>query len=302
MNIPQILKQGDQIAIVAIGKKISFDEIKKSIETFENWGLKVQISKTIGAGENYLAGSDELKIKEVQSYIDNPEIKAIMFARGGYGAVRIIDRIDFSPLLKKHKWLVGFSDVTVLHNHINSKLKLASIHGIMPVFFEKATTSSIDSCKNVLFKGNMDYNFTSKNSTILNQGSCEGEIIGGNLSIIYSLCGSTSSLDTKGKILFIEDLFEPTYHIDRMLQNLKRNGMFDKLKGIIIGSFTDIDQGNPTFCKDIETIFNSYFSHLNIPVINHFPSGHINDNHALIFGQKVTMKVTKESISINTVN
>ena len=287
MNIPENLKQGDQIAIVAIGKKISFDEIKKSIETYESWGLKVQISKTIGAGENYLAGSDKLKTTELQSYINDPQIKAIIFARGGYGAVRIIDDINFSPLLEKNKWLIGFSDVTVVHNHVNTIFKLASVHGIMPVFFEKATAASIESCKNVLFNGTMNYDFNAKNSTLIKEGTCEGEIVGGNLSIINSLCGSTSSLNTRDKILFIEDLFEPLYHIDRMLQNLKRNGMFDELAGVIIGSFTDIDQGNPAFSKDIETIFNTYFSHLIIPIFSNFPSGHINDNRALIFGQKV---------------
>ncbi|MFT6716178.1 MAG: muramoyltetrapeptide carboxypeptidase [Saprospiraceae bacterium] len=302
MNTPENLKSGDEIAIVAIGKKISFPEIEKSIKFYESWGLKVNVSKTIGVGDSYLAGSDELKISELQSYINNPKIKAIMFARGGYGAVRIIDSIDFSPLIENNKWMVGFSDVTVIHNHLNSQLNLASVHGIMPVFFEDASDGSIDSCKKALFNGVMNYEFTLENSALTTDGEGEGEIVGGNLSIIYSLCGSASSLNTKEKILFIEDLHEPLYHIDRMLQNLKRNGMFEGLAGIIIGRFTHIDLGTPSFSDAIETVFKAYFKNLNIPICFGFPSGHIDNNHALIFGQKVKMQVSNNNISIKTLN
>lgn len=302
MNTPQVLKSGDEIAIIAIGKKISPSEIEKAVTTYEAWGLKVTVSKTIGAGTQYLAGSDQLKTTELQAYINNPNVKAIIFARGGYGAVRIIDNIDFSPLLKNTKWLVGFSDVTVLHNHLNSTLKLATVHGIMPVFFPNATSESIESSKEVLFKGKMDYHFYSENKALINEGSCESEIVGGNLSIIYSLCGSESQLKTKNKILFLEDLFEPLYHIDRMLQNLKRNGMFDDLAGVILGSFTDIDKGNPTFSTDIESVFKEYFGDLDIPIFDDFPSGHINNNHSLILGQKVKMHVTNKDIYIKTLN
>jgi muramoyltetrapeptide carboxypeptidase len=302
MKTPQVLKSGDEVAIIAIGKKIALSEIEKAITRYEAWGLKVNVSKTIGAGTQYLAGSDQLKTTELQLYINNPNIKAIVFARGGYGAVRIIDSIDFSPLLKQPKWLVGFSDVTVLHNHLNSSLKLATVHGIMPVFFPQATSESIESCKEVLFKGEMDYCFNCENTALYHEGSCEGEIVGGNLSIIYSLCGSASQLKTKNKILFLEDLFEPLYHIDRMLQNLKRNGMFDELAGVIIGSFTDIDKGNPAFSTDIESVFKEYVGHLDIPIYSGFPSGHINNNHSLILGQKVKMQVTSKDILIKTLN
>lgn len=302
MNTPPNLKQGDRIGIIAIGKRIDLHEIQKAITVYESWGLSVTVGKTIGAGSHYLAGDDNLKIKELQSFIDDPQIKAIIFARGGYGAVRIIDEINFSPLYKHPKWLVGFSDVTVVHNHLSSNYNGMSVHGIMPVFFPTATNSSIESCKKALFDGAMDYQFSSESDSLVLDGECSAEIIGGNLSIVYSLCGSKSQLKTKNKILFLEDLCEPLYHVDRMLQNLKRNKILDELSGIIIGSFTDIDQGKPAFSKDINSLFKEYFGTLNIPVYSNFPSGHIDDNHTLIFGQKVKMKVQNNSISIKSLN
>jgi muramoyltetrapeptide carboxypeptidase len=302
MSIPKNLKSGDKVAIIAIGKKISRKEIEPAITAYKSWGLNIVISKTIDSGENYLAGTDELKTFELQSYINNPSIKAIIFARGGYGAVRIIDKIDFSPLTKNNKWLVGFSDVTVIHNHLNTNFNLTTVHGIMPVFFKDATTSSIESCRKVLFEGNMDYNFSNPDDELIQKGRCEAVIVGGNLSIIYSLCGSKSQLKTDGKILFIEDLHEPMYHIDRMLQNLKRNGLFDNIVGLIIGSFTNIESGDPKFANDLQSVFQNYFEPLQIPIFSNFPSGHINDNHSLIFGQKVTMEVLNDRILIKSLN
>lgn len=299
---PIPLKKGDSIAILAIGKKITLSEIKEAITVYESWGLQVKISSTIGSGTHYLAGTDELKASEFQSYINDPKIKAIIFARGGYGAVRIIDKIDFSPLIKQNKWLVGFSDVTVVHNHLNSYHNLTSIHGIMPVFFPTASNASIHSCRRLLFEGQMSYKFSSAQKNLIKEGVCEGEIVGGNLSIIYSMCGSRSQLKTANKILFLEDLYEPLYHLDRMLQNLKRNKMLEELAGVIIGSFTNIDKGNPLFADEINDVFREYFQDLNIPVYSNFPSGHIDDNHALIFGQKVKMEVRNQTISIKTVN
>jgi len=302
MSIPKRLAAGDKVAIIAIGKKISEAEIEPAVSVYKSWGLSIVISRTIGAGENYLAGHDELKVSELQSFINDSSIKAIVFARGGYGAVRIIDNIDFSPLLISNKWLVGFSDVTVIHSHLNSNFNLATVHGIMPVFFNDASAPSIESCRKVLFEGNMNYNFSSVDKVLIKEGTCQGEIVGGNLSIIYSLCGSSSQLKTDGKILFIEDLFEPLYHIDRMLQNLKRNGLFDNIAGLIIGSFTDIEQGDPKFANDLQSVFRSYFEPLQIPIFSNFPSGHINDNHSLIFGQKVNMEVLNDKILIKSVN
>lgn len=306
MIIPKKLKNNDKVVVIAAGKKISSKEISIAVNQYENWGLKVVVSKTIDVGNNYLAGSDELRISELQKYLDDKNVKAIIFARGGYGAVRIIDKIDFSNFIKHPKWLIGFSDVTVFHNHVNSKFNIASIHGIMPVFFPTASKEAIDSSKKCLFENKFSYEFTNSNKnpreTLIKEGFCTAEIVGGNLSILYSLCGSDSQLNTDGKILFIEDLFEPLYHIDRMLFNLKRNHFFDNIKGLIIGSFTDIELGTPNFSSSITAVFKDHFQDLNIPIYSNFPSGHINDNHALIFGQKTSMKVKNNSIFLKSEN
>lgn len=306
MIIPEKLKKNDKVVVIAAGKKITSEEISNAVHHYQNWGLKVLISKTIGVGNNYLAGSDELRITELQKYLDDETVKAVIFARGGYGAVRIIDKIDFSNFIKYPKWLIGFSDVTVFHNHINAKFNIATIHGIMPVFFPTATLEAINSSKKCLFENKFNYEFTSQNNnsddTLIKEGFCTAEIVGGNLSILYSLCGSDSQLNTDGKILFIEDLFEPLYHIDRMLFNLKRNHFFDNLKGLIIGSFTDIELGNPFFNNSITSVFKEHFNDLNIPIFSEFPSGHINNNHAIIFGQKTSMKVKNNSIILKSEN
>lgn len=302
MITPSKLKKDDQIAIVAAGKKISSAEIQTAVNLYESWGLKVVIGKTIDAEDFYLAGNDELRRSDVQRFINDSSIKAIIFARGGYGAVRIIDQLDFTPLLTAPKWLVGFSDVTVFHNHVNTNLNLPTIHGMMPVFFPSATENAISSNYKVLFENEMNYSFNMKDNSVSKNGITQAEIVGGNLSILYSLCGSDSQLNPAGKILFIEDLFEPLYHIDRMLHNLKRNNFFKDLKGIIIGRFTDIEKGNPAFQKNIESVFNLHFSKLEIPIAYDFPSGHINNNHSLIFGQKADFEVRNTLVSIKSIN
>ncbi len=298
-NNPKRLSVGDKIAIIALGKTVSLDEIKQAAATYQSWGLEVVLGKSIGAKDRYFAGSDELRTNDFQSFLNDSTVKAIVFARGGYGAVRIVDQIDFSPLQKHPKWLIGFSDVTVIHNHLNN-FSIPTVHGTMPIFFESATPNSIQSNKEAVFNASVDYNFTS--SDYCKDGECIGEIVGGNLSIIYSLLGSNSQIETKNKILFIEDLGEHLYHIDRMLQNIARNGLLSRLKGIIIGSFTNLQLGNPVFCDSVEDIFKEYFEKLNIPIFSGFPCGHIDDNHSLIFGQKTKMKVLNQKITLHTVN
>ena len=299
MHLPEKLKTGDKIAIIASGKKITLSEISKSISFYEDWGLKVIVGKSIGAENAYFAGSDELRKNDLQQYLNDPEIKAIFFARGGYGMVRIIDDINFTIFNQNPKWLIGFSDVTVLHNHINKTTP--TIHGIMPVFFETATHASIESIKPILFEHKMNYSLESKLSEYNKNGECVAEIIGGNLSIIYALCGSPSAIDTTGKILFLEDLGEYLYHIDRMLQNLKRNGLFKNLSGLIVGSFSDMKDGVPNFAKSAEALIYSYVKDFSFPVFMDFPAGHINNNHALVFGEKVKMKVDKNKINLSLI-
>ena len=297
---PPLLKVGDQVAIIATGKQISSLEIEDAKTCFESWGLKVRIGASIGLTHHYLAGKDSDRLADLQQAIDSSEIKAIFFARGGYGTMRILDAVNFEGLQKKPKWLVGFSDLTILHTHIQNSFPLVTIHGIMPVFFPSATTASIQSLKNLLFKGVMHYEIEVHNNWCTS-GEVEGKITGGNLAMLSSAVGSESALNCKEKILFIEDLFEYHYKIDRMLQTLQRAGNLEGVKGLIVGSFTHMEQGNPAFESDLAAVILPYFKPLNIPIVWDFPSGHIDDNRALFLGKETKMKVENKKIILTSV-
>lgn len=295
---PDFLTPGDKIGIVAFAKKITFEEIQPAIKTFENWGLEVVIGDTIGSEHNQFSGDDNYRRTDIQKMLDNPEIKAIISARGGYGCVRIIDEIDFSSFLKRPKWLIGFSDITVFHVHINTLFNIPTVHATMPVFFPENTLESLDSFRQIIMLGSMEYQIQSSAKELCKEGTAKGQLIGGNLSILYSLCGSVSLGETNGKILFLEDLSEYIYHVDRMLQNLKRNGFFNNIAGLIIGGFTEMKDSPVPFGKTSEKILFDLCGELNIPIFTNFPAGHIYDNRALIMGQTVEMEVTKNSLKL----
>jgi muramoyltetrapeptide carboxypeptidase len=219
--------------------------------------------------------------------MDNPNIKAIWCVRGGYGTVRMIDLLDFTKFKQSPKWVVGFSDVTVLHSHLNN-LGFASIHGIMPVSV-KATEEAKESLRKALFGETLEY--TVPCEPMNRYGSAKGELVGGNLSILYSLLGSSSAIDCTDKILFMEDLDEYLYHIDRMMMNLKRNGCLESLKGIIVGGMTKMHDNEIPWGKNALEIIDDVTKPYNIPVIYNFPAGHSADNHALILGKQVTLEV-----------
>jgi muramoyltetrapeptide carboxypeptidase len=295
---PPLLQPGDKIGIVAFAKKITLKEIQPAVKTFEDWGLKVVIGETIGSEWNQFSGDDEHRRVDIQKMLDNTEIKAIISARGGYGCVRIIDKIDFSFFTENPKWLIGFSDITVFHAHINSNFNISTIHGTMPVFFKENTLESINSLRDIILKGSMKYQIKSTKNKLCQDGKAKGQLIGGNLSILYSLCGSNSLGKTMNKIVFLEDLSEYTYHIDRMLQNLKRNCFFKNIAGLIIGGFTKIKEGKIPFGKTPEEIIFQLCKELDIPIFTNFPAGHINDNRALVFGNDIEMKVDKNELSL----
>ncbi len=297
--LPPKLKSGDKIGIAAFAKKISFSEIQSSISVFKSWGLEVVVGQTIGADWNQFGGNDEMRKNNIQSMIDDPEIKAIISARGGYGSVRIIDDIDFSSFKEHPKWIIGFSDVTTFHSHIHNNYSIPTLHATMPVFFPSNSEESINSLKSVLMDEVMEYNESSTYNDLCKTGEATAEIVGGNLSILYSNCGSESSIDTSGKILFLEDLCEYLYATDRMLQNLKRNKYFENLAGVIIGSFSDMKDGTVPFGKTVEEMVFDYVKHLDIPIFTGFPAGHINDNKALILGEKVNMVVDNNVLNLN---
>ena len=286
MIIPPYLKKGDTVAIVATARKNIEDNLQPAISWLKNWGLEVVIGKTIGLDKNQLAGTDEERAADFQTQLDNPNIKAIWCVRGGYGTVRMIDLLDFTKFKQNPKWIVGFSDVTVLHSHLNN-LGFASIHGIMPVS-SKATEEAKESLRKALFGEPLAY--TVPCDTMNRYGKAKGELVGGNLSILFSLLGSPSAVNCDDKILFIEDLDEYLYHIDRMMMNLKRNGCLESLKGIIVGGMTKMHDNEIPWGMNALEIIDDVTKKYNIPIIYNFPAGHMADNHALIFGKQVTLE------------
>ena len=295
MITPPYLQKGDTVAILATARKHIVKSMQPTIDLLESWGLNVVIGKSIGLEENQLAGNDEQRAADLQEQLDNPNIKAIWCARGGYGTVRVVDLIDFTAFKKSPKWLVGFSDVTVLHNHLNT-MGYKSIHGIMPISLAKASKEAIESLRLSLFGQPLQYAIDPHPMNRL--GKATGELVGGNLSILYSVLGSPSAIDCTDKILYIEDLDEYLYHIDRMMMNLKRNGCLESLKGIIVGSMTDMKDNDIPWGKNALEIVQDVTKQYNIPVIFNFPAGHIHDNRALILGNNVTIEVTENCSTV----
>lgn len=298
MKLPDYLNPGDKVAIVCTARKFSEEDAQPAIELLKSWNLIPVLGSTINLDNFQLGGSDNERASDFQNQLDNPEIKAIWVARGGYGSVRIIDLLDFSTFLKNPKWIVGFSDITVFHSHIHT-FNVATIHAIMPFTVPNTLETSIESLRKALFGEPIQYQIPSniKNSF----GVAEGELIGGNLSIIYSLLGSESSTDTTNKILYIEDLDEYLYHIDRMLQNLKRNGFFKNLKGLIVGGMTDLHDNSIPFGLDVFGIIKDVTKDYNFPICFDFPAGHVKDNRALKLGQQIILDVNEKNVNVTFV-
>ncbi|RZJ73228.1 LD-carboxypeptidase [Flavobacterium sp.] len=286
---PPALKKGDTIALIATARKVDAINLQPAIDLFKSWGLNVVLGKSIGKSENQLAGPDWQRATDLQEMLDNPSIKAIVGAKGGYGTVRIIDRVNFDNFKKKPKWIVGFSDMTVLHSHMNA-LGFQTIHGLVGVSAKNATDAAKESLKKALFGQKPEYEISAHPYN--KKGKAKGELVGGNLSVLYSILGSKSEADVKGKILFIEDLDEYLYHIDRMLFNLKRSGYFDNVKAVIIGGMTEMNDNDIPWGKDAFQIAQDIFKDYDFPVIYNFPAGHIRDNRALIIGGTVSIDVS----------
>lgn len=266
-----------------------------ALNLLQTWGLEVIIGATLNASYHQFAGDDELRAKDLQRFIDDDSIKAIIAARGGYGTVRIIDRIDFSNLLQHPKWLVGFSDITLLHSHVHNNYGLQSIHGQMPVNIPDASSQSLQTLRKALFGETLAYHF---NSHSLNRaGKVTAPVIGGNLTLLVAALGSVSDMDYAGKILFIEDVGEYYYSIDRMLYTLKRAGKLSRLAGLMIGAFSDMKDNDIPFGFTVPQIVMNLVGEYNYPVCFDFPAGHIPDNHALIFGRDMELLVNEHNVS-----
>lgn len=288
-KLPPYLKKGDTIGVLATARKVEVKSLEPAIKLAESWGLHVVVGKTVGLENNQLAGQDWQRATDLQEMLDNPAIKAIWSAKGGYGTVRIVDRLNFWKFKQKPKWIIGFSDMTVLHSHVHT-LGYATLHGLMGISVLRATPEAVESFRKALFGEKLEYTIPAHafNKT----GKATGEVIGGNLSVLYSIVGSKSEMDTKGKILFIEDLDEYLYHIDRMMMNLKRNGYFSNVKGIIIGGMTKMKDNDIPWGHDALEIIQDITKEYNIPICFNFPAGHIQDNRALPFGKEATLEVT----------
>lgn len=295
MITPEFLQKGDTVAILATARKIDETTLEPAKKLLESWGLNVVIGRSIGKEENQLAGPDWLRATDFQDMLDNPKIKAIWAAKGGYGTVRIIDRIDFTKFRKKPKWIVGFSDVTVLHSHINN-MGIETLHAMMAVSAKSASPDAIESLRKSLFGEKLEYHISPNERN--KNGKAKGEIVGGNLSVLYSIMGSKSQVDYKGKILFIEDLDEYLYHIDRMMMNLKRNGWFDGVKAVIVGGMTEMNDNDIPWGKDAHAIIEDVLKDYKFPVIYGFPAGHIKDNRALILGKTVTIDANEKDVTV----
>lgn len=295
MKTPPYLQKGDTVAIVATARKTIQDKLQAAINLLESWELTVVIGNSIGLENNQLAGSDEERAADFEAMTKNPDVKAIWCARGGYGTVRMVDLVDFSALKKNPKWVIGYSDVTVLHSHINN-MNVATIHSLIGTEAATATDDTKETLRRALFGESLNYNLPSHSFN--KHGEASGQLTGGNLSVLYSIIGSRSEMDCEGKILFIEDLDEYLYHIDRMMMNLKRNHYFEKIKGLIIGGMNNMNDNKThwghTALEIIKDITNEY----NIPICFNFPAGHIPDNYALALGKQVTLTVNENGTQV----
>ena len=306
-KIPPYLKSGDTIGVTSPAGYITQEQIQPSVSQMQSWGFTVKVGNTIGKRDFTYGGTDEERLADFQQMLDDPTIKAIMCARGGYGFVRIIDKLDFSLFKRKPKWIIGFSDITVLHCHLAKNYGIASIHSKMcnsfPDDWSKAEPIQIEtilSIKDALIGEQMGY--TAPININNKQGKVDGILVGGNLSIIETLAGSDSDLDTKDKILFIEDTGEYLYSIDRMLWNLKRSGKLKNLKGLIIGGFkVKPDDVGEEFGKTIYDIVLEKVKEYHYPVAFDFPVGHQRNNFALKCGLNHTFIVNEAGSTLRSI-
>ena len=297
ITIPPYLQKGDTIGIVAPAGFMPIEKIQTCIETLDGWGYNVQAGATThSSSQNYFSGTDEERLSDLQQMIDDRNVKAILCARGGYGVSRIIDRINFKKFTKHPKWIIGFSDITVLNAHIFSNYKIASLHAPMAAAFNDGEFNNpyILSLKDALDGKPAHYECAPH--AFNKPGIASGELVGGNLSLLAHLTGTPSDINTKNKILFIEDVGEYIYNVDRMLHQLKRSGKLDKLAGLVVGGFTDIKDTTTPFGQTVEEVIRDVVQEYDYPVCFHFPVSHGKENYALKIGIGYKLKVSKSKV------
>ncbi len=302
LNLPTMnatipaLKQGDLIYITAPAKAIEAECVAFSKKFFEKEGFRVLVSEHCLGEHHYFSGTDGERAADFQKGIDNPEVKAIVCARGGYGCVRIVDSLEWAGMIREPKFIVGFSDVTVFHQKMQ-RFGLESIHGSMPLNFSSNSEEALSTLLLALQK--KSYSISSIENKWNKSGKAKGILVGGNLSILYSLLGTDDQIDYLDKILFIEDLSEQLYHLDRMFFALSKAGILEKICGLVIGGMTDMKDTTVPFGKSYEQIILEHFQYRKIPIVFDFPAGHIDDNRAIVFGHEVELTVDTSGSKLN---
>ena len=301
MIIPSYLKKGDTIGIICPSGYMPFEKVENCILILKKWGYKTVVGNTVGSQFNYFSGTDEQRFNDLQSMLDDASIKAILCGRGGYGLSRIIDKIIFSKFKKNPKWIIGYSDITLLHSHINKQLKIATIHSPMAAAFNDGGFENqyVLSLQKTLKGSKLKY--TCNHHAYNKNGVATGELVGGNLCMIAHTLGTNSAFNTKNKILFLEDIGEYIYNIDRMFLQIKRAGFLKDLAGLIIGSFTDLKDTTTPFGKDVYGIIKEHIAEYDFPIAFNFPVGHQTENYALKVGVQYSLSVSRKTVLLKEI-
>ena len=298
--IPPYLKKGNTVSITCPAGYMAAEKAQTCISTLQSWGFDVMVGKTLGSkSKNYFSASDEIRKNEMQAMLDDENIHAILCGRGGYGVTRIIDELDFTKFKKKPKWIIGFSDITILHAHLYTKVKVASLHAPMAAAFNEGENIYIQAWHKALI--GKKAKFSCAAHSFNKCGTASAEIIGGNLSLLVHLIGTTSDMNTKNKILFIEDIGEHIYNVDRMLYQLKRSGKLDNLAGLIVGGFTDMQDTERPFGKKVYKLIKEITGPYNYPVCFDFPVSHQTENYALKVGLPYILKISKNKTQLTEI-
>lgn len=293
-NLINPFKKDHHVRILCTARSVEEQDLQIAKNLLESWGLRVSFGKTIGKKEHQFGGSKEERLQDFQEAIDDPDVNGIWIARGGYGTVQILDAVDFSAFAKaKQTIIIGYSDVTLLHGKLQS-LGFCSIHSFMPLELKNKPKSSVESLRKALFGKSQTIKF--QNTLGLKSQVIHAPVVGGNLSILYSMLGSDTFPETKDHILFIEDIDEYLYHIERMMYSLKRAGKLNNLKALLVGGMTDMNDHQIPFGKNAVEIITSLTEEYDFPVLFDFPAGHIEDNNTIIFGKPMTVEITPKTI------
>jgi muramoyltetrapeptide carboxypeptidase len=302
IKLPPYLKKGDTIGITCPAGYMAAEKAQTCISVLQQWGYRVMVGKTLGSDSaNYFSGTDEERLDELQAMLDDDSIKAILFGRGGYGLGRIIDELNFRKFRKNPKWLIGYSDITVLHSHIHTNCRIATLHAPMAAAFngEEFKNPYVHSIKKAMEGNKLSYECAIHKFN--KRGEAVGELVGGNLTLLSHLVGTSSDIKTKGKILFIEDIGELLYKTDRMLYQLKRSGKLNKLAGLVVGGFTDVTDTERPFGKTAYEIIRDIVKGYDYPVCYGFPVSHSKENVALKVGGKYRLSVKSKTVELKEI-